>query len=67
VRIKEAKKWHIEGEIINRNPEFISVNEDYFKDFKTQSYSKTESKVKQIIAQQILELEEDSSERNLRI
>jgi hypothetical protein len=35
VKIKEAKKWHIEGEIIERNSPAVEVVSDYFKDFKT--------------------------------
>lgn len=30
VKVTEAAKWHVKGDIINENPEYEKVREDYF-------------------------------------
>lgn len=52
VKVNKVLTWHIEGEIIDRNPEPEVASADFFKDYVQLSVSATESKVKKILKQQ---------------
>ncbi|EAR99465.2 MiaB-like tRNA modifying enzyme, archaeal-type family protein (macronuclear) [Tetrahymena thermophila SB210] len=52
IKVTKVLTWHIEGEIIDRNPEPEVASADFFKDYVQLSVSQTEQKVKKILKQQ---------------
>ncbi len=44
IKITKSFRWHMEGEIIDRNPPLVQVPPDYFKNYKEQGYTKREEK-----------------------
>lgn len=61
MKITKVCTWHIEGEIIDRNPILQPIPSDYFQDYFELSESKTANKV-----QKILKLQQDEEAELLR-
>jgi len=61
MKITKVCTWHIEGEIIDRNPVLHPVPSNYFQDYFELSESKTANKV-----QKILKLQQDEEEELLK-
>ena len=41
IKVTKALNWHIEGDILERKPEAVKVDPNYFKDYKIPENSQT--------------------------
>lgn len=51
VKITEAAKWHVKGDIIDENPVFEKVSDDYFKRAEAKIEVKEEKKTEEVRVQ----------------
>ncbi len=62
VRITEAHKWHVLGEILEKNPQFEKVSEKYFdKEKPVGSYNQEERKLNEdpVVENQEIEITQE--------
>ena len=49
LKVTNTFKWHVEGEIIDENPNYETVDNEYYRKITTIQHSSTQEKVNRII------------------